>query len=214
MDRKQRRRAVAILLAFASAASLVVGAFGPRWMIDPDDVVAMSLGLRQVELCELSKCETMTNFDAIDHVEAEILRVRDYNTKVSENKMLPVPREPWHGFPVVGWIAFVASLIAAAGLVIGASIALVRKRIAWLIMPTTIAVLALGVAIINGMLVVATKPELMRFMTIGWTFYVFGGGAVAGLAAVFPLNRQIRPIDPELGAAAATVSWSVSRDEV
>jgi hypothetical protein len=81
-------------------------------------------------------------------------------------------------------------------------------------MPTTIAVLALGIAIINGMLVVATKPELMRFMTIGWTFYVFGGGAVAGLAAVFPLNRQIRPIDPELGAAAATVSWSVSRDEV
>jgi hypothetical protein len=213
MDRKQRRRVVAIVLAFASAAALVVAAFGNRWMIDPDQEAAMSLGLREVELCAPT-CETITNFEAIDHVEAEILRVVDYNSKVAENKMLPVPRAPWRGFPVVGWIAFVTSLVAAAGLVIGGTVGLAGKRIAFPIMPTTIAVLALGLAIINGMLVVATKPELMRFMTIGWTFYLFGGGAVAGLAAVFPLNRQIRPIDPELGAAAATVSWSVSRDEM
>jgi hypothetical protein len=41
----------------------------------------------------------------------------------------------------------------------------------------------------------------------------FGGGVVVALAAVFPLNRAIRPIDEELGDASATMSWGDSRDD-
>lgn len=50
-------------------------------------------------------------------------------------------------------------------------------------------------------------------MMVGWTFMAFGGGTVVGLAAVFPLNRQIRPIDEELGEGSSTMSWGASRDD-
>jgi hypothetical protein len=213
MDRKQRRRVVAIVLAFASAVALVIGAFGKAWMIDNQHEDALAIGLRETDLCE-ERCTTMSNSQAVAYLEAKIERLREENAKLPDYRWLFVPPDPWHGFAVVGWIAFVTALISAAALVTTASIALAGKRIDWPVMPTTIGVLALALTIINGALVIAMKPALSHFITIGWTFMTFGGGAVAGLAAVFPLNRQIRPIDPELGAAAATVSWSVSRDEV
>ena len=46
-------------------------------------------------------------------------------------------------------------------------------------------------------------------MGVGWTFFVFGVGAVTGLAAVLPLKRAIRPIDDVLGEACATASWGI-----
>jgi len=213
MDRKQRRRVVAIALAFASAAALVVGALGPKWMIDSDREDRVAIGLRETELCD-PRCKTLSSSEAVDYLDDVIARLREENAKLPDYRWIWVPPDPWHGFPVVGWIAFATALVSAVGLTVTASIALAGKRIAWPVMPTTITVLTLALTIINGALVVATKPALTHFITIGWTFITFGGGAVAGLAAVFPLNRQIRPIDPELGAAAATVSWSVSRDEV
>jgi len=201
------------MLAFASAAALVVGALGDKWMIDSAHEDTLAIGLRETYLCA-PNCTTMSNSEAVSYLDGRIAQLREENAKLPDYRWMWVPPDPWHGFPVVGWIAFVTALISAAGLLVAASIALAGKRIEWPVMPTTISVLTLALTIINGALVIATKPALSHFITIGWTFYVFGGGAVAGLAAVFPLNRQIRPIDPELGAAAATVSWSVSRDEV
>jgi hypothetical protein len=214
MDRKQRRRVVAIMLAFASAVALIVGAFGDKWMIDNQHEDALAIGLRDTYLCDEGKCATMSNSEAVAYLDAKIERLREENAKLPDYRWFWVPPDPWRGFPAVGWIAFVTALISAAALLTTASIAVAGKRIDWPVMPTTIGVLALALTIINGALVVAMKPALTHFITVGWTFITFGGGAVAGLAAVFPLNRQIRPIDPELGAAAATVSWSVSRDEV
>jgi hypothetical protein len=66
---------------------------------------------------------------------------------------------------------------------------------------------------VTGCVFVATKPDAIEGVGVGWTFGVFGVGLVLGLAAVFPLNRQIRPIDEELGASSATMSWGASRDD-
>jgi hypothetical protein len=81
-------------------------------------------------------------------------------------------------------------------------------------MPTTVVVLGLIVSIVCGPVFVATKPESVELMGVGWSFMTFGVALVVGLASVFPLNRQIRPIDEELGAASATMSWGGSRDDV
>ena len=220
MPRMDSSRAIArpqkrwpIALALAAAVGLVIGALGGRWFAGPDFGDDFGVGLLAVERCE-SRCVSMSNSDAIDKLENDIAEIKAANLKLPMNQQIPVPLPPWHGFPVVGIIALVTALVAAAALALGAFLALARKRVALPVMPTTIAVLALAVSIITGCIFLATKPALMDLMTLGWTFVVFGASAVFGLAAVFPLNRLIRPIDVDLGAAAATMSWGGSRDEL
>jgi hypothetical protein len=155
----------------------------------------------------------MSNFQAVDEIENEIVRTRETNRTLPPNEQVALPRPPWHGWPVVGMLALVASLLAAAGLLWAAALALSGKRPALPIMPTTLAVLGLVIALVNGCIFVATKPETAAAMGVGWSFMTVGGAVVLGLASVFPLNRQIRPIDEELGEASSTMSWGESRDD-
>jgi hypothetical protein len=220
--RKQRKRAVAIVLAVISAAGLGVGAFGNRWLALPaaEETAyegtaferSAGMGLRAYEKCRRD-CKSISNFELIDLLEAEIKEIEAYNLTVPAKDQRALPRRPWHGFPVVGVMTFVCALIAAAGLLVGAALALAGSRKPLPIMPTTIAVLGLAGGIITGCIFVATKPDLTDPLVVGWTFITFGAAAVVGLAAVFPLNRAIRPIDTELGEASATMSWGGSRDD-
>lgn len=210
-SRIERKRTVAIVLAFAAAAALCVAALGPKWLHNLDGDQRM--GLRAMTVCVESHCESMSNFKVIDYLNKQIEEIKVWNATHKRDEQRAVPREPWGGFPVVGLITIVTGILAAAGLVYAAILALRRQRPELPIMPTTVAVLGLALAIINGCLFVATKPDMIDEMGVGWTFWTFGAGAVLGLASVFPLNRQIRPIDEELGAASATMSWGSSRDE-
>lgn len=220
--RKQRRRATAIVLAFVSAAALIAGVFGPRWLQTPegigvtlerDEVVSAGMGLRAFEMCHEQVCVSISNTALIDLLEKRIEQIREENKTLPAQQQRALPHAPWHGFPIVGYITLVAGLIAAAGLVIAGILAMAGKRIFVPIMPTTIAVLGLAIGIITGCIFVATKPDFTVSLVVGWTFITFGAGAVLGLAAVFPLNRAIRPIDEELGEASATMSWGASRDD-
>jgi hypothetical protein len=222
--RKQKKRGIAILLALVSAAGLVVGVFADQWLVVPEtnrawrtaDACALeqvtSVGLRTYERCT-PRCETRTSSQLVDLVEARIACIRDANLRLPSHQQLRVPYSPWHGVPIVGIISFIAALIAAAGLLVGALFAIVGKRVALPIMPTTFAVLGIFVSIVNGCIFVATKPDFADAIVVGWSFIVWGLGAVVGLGAVFPLNRAIRPIDVELGEASATMSWGESRDD-
>ncbi|HEX5057935.1 MAG TPA: hypothetical protein VFV99_01190 [Kofleriaceae bacterium] len=218
--RKQSKRATAIALAFISAAALVVGGFGDRWLqtqegigFELNDVPYRSgnIGLLSFAACQ-SECTSMSNTDLMPALDKWIATLKQRNQGAPVNVQQKVPYPPWHGFPVVGIIALVAALLAAAGLVCGGLLALANKRMEMVVMPTTIAVLGLAISIINGCLFVATKPDIGS-MSVGWTFGAWGAGAVLGLAAVFPLNRAIRPIDEEIGVASATMSWGTSRDD-
>ena len=222
--RRQRRRAVAIILAFLSAAGLAVGAFGDRWLALPDYAGDSSvsspfqsssggMGLRDYERCRRDVCKSISHSDLMDVLEAEIQQIKEENAKLPLKEQRALPRAPWHGFPVVGMMAFVLALVAAGGLLVGGIIALSGKRVTLPIMPTTIAVLGLALSIITGCIFIATKPDLTDALVVGWSFIAFGGAAVLGLAAVFPLNRAIRPIDTDLGEASATMSWGDSRDD-
>ena len=207
------KRVLAIALGLVAAAALAVAAFTPKWLATPLTDEA-GIGLREAVVCDRGRCEYMSNDALVEYIEAEIARIIELNKTVEERYMLPVPRKPWSGWPGCGLVAFIGSLLAAAGLAIAAVLGVAGKRIAWPVMPTTIGVLGLIVAMVAGCVFVATKPEGMEGLGLGWSFGVFGGGVIFGLAAVFPLNRQIRPIDEELGAASATMSWGGSRDEL
>ena len=219
--RKQGNRAVAIVLALLAAGGLGVAAFGNRWLAEPELTDFgdrgfvykhdAGMGLRDYERCSQT-CESYTLFALVDKIEAEIEHTRQLNLTLPAKEQLPLPRKPWHGFAVVGNITFVCLLVAAGGLLVGVALALLRKRVSFPIMPTTIGLLGLAGAIVNGCIFVATVPETGRPLAASWTFITFGAAAVLGLAAVFPLNRAIRPIDVELGEASATMSWGASRD--
>jgi hypothetical protein len=212
-ERQKRNRETAIILALLSVATLLVGALGNHWLVDPQGQ-SQFIGLRGVKACKDGMCDSMSNFQLVDEIEKDIDRVRARNATVRPQEQEAVPREPWHGFPVVGLLAMVSSLLAAAGMSIAAFVAVAGKRPEFRIMPTTVGLLGIAFAIVTGCLFIATKPSMVKDMAVGWTFWTYGAGCVLGLAAVFPLNRQIRPIDEELGAASATMSWGGSRDEV
>lgn len=213
MAKKKPNKYIAILLAFAAAAGLVVAAFGPRWLTDPDHSGA-GFGLKSFEACIGADCETGSVFKLLDEIDKKIERVEAENKELPPAQQMAVPKKPWHGFAVVGMITFVMCLVAAGGLVVGAILALGGKRPEVPVMPTTLAVMGLFLAIVNGCLFVATKPAAIDSMEVGWSFLTFGGAVVLGLAAVFPLNKQIRPIDHELGEASATMSWSNELDNL
>lgn len=209
----QKSRMTPILLAIVGAAGLVVAAFGPRWLADPDHS-AIGFGLTTFEECVTSStCTSGSIADLLDKIDLEIAQTIARNETLPPREQVAVPRKPWRGFPVVGMIAFIASLVAAGGLLVGAALAVANKRPEVPIMPTTIAVLGLFFAIVAGCVFVATKPAAVQSMEVGWSFFVFGGGIVTSLGAVFPLNRLIRPIDEELGEGSATMSWGASRDD-
>lgn len=223
-SRKRQRRAVAIVLGLVSAAGLAVGVYGDAWLAVPETNRATSetcsfggvtvVGLRAFEICTATDtCQSRSADDLVDLVEARIKCIKDANLKLPSGQQMKVPYSPWHGVPLVGLITFIAALVASAGLLVGAVLALANKRVELPVMPTTFAVLGIAVSIITGCIFIATKPDFSDANMVGWSFITFGGAAVLGLAAVFPLNRAIRPIDTELGEASATMSWGASRDD-
>ncbi len=105
-------------------------------------------------------------------------------------------------FPVMGKITFVACLIAAIGLLAAAVLAIGKKRPELPVMPTTLAMLGLIVALITGCIFVSTKPGFAGMLGVGNTFFVFGAGAVLGIAGALMLGKINRPVDPDLMADA------------
>jgi hypothetical protein len=213
MPPRKQNRTLAILLAVVAAAALAVGALGPRWLTRADSNEE-GFGLRTVELCE-DKCLVISNSELVDIINLERERIAEENKSLAPQAQREIPKKPWNGFPVVGWIALVSCLLAAAGLLVGALVAISNKRPHWPIMPTTLSVLGLLIGLVNGCIFVATKPSnhALDYMGVGWSFFVFGAGVVTGLAAVFPLNKAIRPIDDDLGEASATMSWGTSSSD-
>jgi hypothetical protein len=212
MEPRERKRAIAIVLAFVSAIGFAISSFENKWLVSDIDDDLMGIGLRHAKDCYI-RCDSISNTQLVEKINKAIDKIIEDNKALPANQQRAVPKRPWDGFPVVGWITFVASLVAAAGLLVGALLTIARKRPVLPIMPTTIAVLGLMISIIAGCVFVATKPAGNDVLVVGWTFVVYGVAAVVGLASVFPLNRQIRPIDVELGAASATMSWGGSRDD-
>ena len=66
------------------------------------------------------------------------------------------------------------------------------------ISPATVAILGIMFGMIAGCVFVATKPGGTGGVGVGWSFWAFGIGCVAGIVAAQLLAKQIRPPDPDL----------------
>ena len=84
---------------------------------------------------------------------------------------------------LAGNAVFALLVAAVAGLVVGAILAIVRAHPRLPIAPTTVALLALMLGLITGCVFVATKPGPAGWVGVGTSFWMFGAGAVLGIAA-------------------------------
>jgi len=173
-------RALGVALALASAALLVAACFSHRWLANKHlgDFGYSPLAFQQCG----ARCETISNFQVFETAS---------NLPFEENRVSMA-------FPLAGLLVFIVLLVAAAGLVVAAGIAVANRRPNLPISPTTFALLGIMIGLISGCVFVATKPGGVGAVGVAWSFWAFGIGSVTGIAGAQLLARQIRPSDPDL----------------
>jgi hypothetical protein len=167
-------------LAVIAAGCLVAACFSHRWLANRHygDFGYAPLSF---QTC-LATCTTITNFQVAEGTQ---------HSAFAEDRVALA-------FPVAGLVTFIVLLAAAVGLIVAAALAVMKRRPELPISPTTVALLGLMIGLISGCVFVATKPGGVGAVGVAWSFWAFGIGAVAGIAAAQLLARQIRPADPDL----------------
>jgi hypothetical protein len=177
------QRLLGIGLAVVAAACLVFACFTRTWLANSSNYESIGFGLRSAFDCEGlgdKTCVELSNATIVDQLR---------ETGDSHESAAFVP---------CGWATLIASLLSAAGLLAAAALALARKHPALPMTPSTIALLGIMVALITGCVFVATKPGPPGYVGVGLSFWVFGVGAVLGIAGAQMLARVNRPEDPDL----------------
>jgi hypothetical protein len=186
---KRDNRILFITLAYIAAACLIFASFSHQWLVNHKSKhEKVDIGLRNMAACvsfeDESKCESVSNSDI--------------------EKMLEERHDESHSglFVPMGWATLVECLLGAIGLIATATLALRKMRVSWPVMPQSIALLMIMMTLITAMLFVAKKPGGVGSVGVGLAFWLYGIGAVMGIAAAQGLSKMIRPIDPDLAAGA------------
>lgn len=170
-------------LALAAAAGLVYASVTQHWLVNTSRFEEISFGLRDNAECAAGQCQTMTNAAFIEKWQG----LGDTASRMVSEVFAPM-----------GWATLVGSLLAAAGLLVAAALAIANKRPQLPITPPTVALLGIMATLITGMVFVAKKPGPPGFVGVGISFWVYGISAVLGIAGAQMLAKIIRPRDPDL----------------
>jgi hypothetical protein len=184
-----RNPLVAVVLAITAAVALLFACFSTRWLANVGPDGSIEMGLRSTTECgsvgmllgpEPGQCRTKGNADY----------AKEWDT----------PSASYYSaaFAPCGWISLVACLIAALGLAGAAGLGLAKKKPHLPVSPSTLGLLGIMAALITGCVFVATKPGPPGFVGVGITFWIFGIGAVLGIASSIMLAKINRPLDPDL----------------
>lgn len=182
-----------IALALLGAIALLFATMSSHWLSNAGDNGSIDMGLRSTTECgsvgmllgpRPDECRTKSNSDYAS----------EWKTETSQYYSA--------AFAPCGWITSIACLLGALGLLAAAAIALSKKQPQLPVSPSSLSLLALMVALVTGCVFVATKPGPGGFVGVGIAFWIFGVGAVLGLAGSIMLARVNRPVDPDLMADA------------
>ena len=180
-------RWLAIALGLGAAACLIFAAFSQQWLVNNSSADDVGFGLRGNHICEQYRGETQCDGESNS---GYVARMREFGPAAARNTS--------GVFAPMGWATFVLLLAAAAGLVAAGALALANKQPDWPMAPTTVALLALICGLITGCVFLATKPGEAGMIGAGPAFWIFGAGAVVGIAGAQMLARVNRPVDPDL----------------
>jgi len=192
-DDARPNRIPPIALALLGAIALLFSAMSTRWLVNAGDNGSIEMGLRATTECgsvgmllgpRPDECRTKGNSDYAS----------EWKTETGQYYSA--------AFAPCGWITSIACIIGALGLLAAAGLALAKKQPQLPMSPSSLSLLALMPGLISGCVFVATKPGPSGFVGVGIAFWIFGIGAVLGLAGSIMLARVNRPVDPDLMADA------------
>lgn len=171
-------------LCVGAIVLFVYAAFSHRWLENVhyrDGRIGFSL--IAFEVCMAEDCRATSTFALIDELEQ----------RTSKRE------EPPSGvFAPAGVATMALSLLAVMALGATAFAGWKRKRLAWKVPPSSIALLAIMGALLAGCLFVGKKPGGYGAVGVGPSFWAFAIACVIGIAGAQILNRLIKP-DPDLG---------------
>jgi hypothetical protein len=188
---KQPNRMLGIGLAVVAAACLIYAAFTHHWLANSSNYEDIGFGLRSNFDCEglgTMTCVETSNSDLVDTMRAQL----------HEQGLDKDDRMTSGAFAPCGWVTLVAIFLAAFGLLAAAGMAAGRRTPLWPMSPSTLALLGIMASLIAGCVFAATKPGPPGYVGVGVSFWVFGAGAVLGIAGAQLLAKVNRPQDPDL----------------
>jgi hypothetical protein len=190
LDGKPREnRMLAVGLAVIAAGMLIFAAFSRNWVSRPGPNIGFGpMGC--------TNCAVFAGADGSDMSNAEFISlIRELDPAAAKTAS--------SAFSPMGWATFGLALLAALGLLGAALLGYTRSRKELPIAPSTIALIGLMLSLITACVFVATKPGGPGFVGVSIGFWMYGIGAVMGIASAQMLAKLNRPEDPDLAAALA-----------
>jgi len=174
---KKDTRMLAVALAAAAGLLMIAAAFTKAWLVNP--FYGIHFGLFSMSNCTAGDCASVSNLEFMSELRSHI------------------PEESGV-FAPMGIITMVLCLVGGLGLLVTAYFGFMKKRIAWPVQPTSVALLGVMGALLTGCVFIASKPGGVGAVGVGWSFWAFGIGSVAGIVGAQMLNKLIKPVDPDL----------------
>jgi len=212
LPKPKEQRGLGIVLAALAIAALGFGLLSHSWLANRGYSQEIGIGLRDNFACENTHCIEMSNGELCDLIDAKLDEVKHFSvdqvqdtditnivlSRVASSGQGNLPEHTSGAFVPTGWATFVLAGLGIVALAAAIALAALGKRPDAPISPCSIALLALMVALVCACVFVATKPGSNGALGVGIGFWVFGGGAVLGIAGAQLLARAIRPVDPDL----------------
>jgi hypothetical protein len=188
-DDPRPNRIPPIVLALLGAAALLFAAMSSHWLSNAGENGSIAMGLRST-----TECGSVGMLLGPQPDECPTKNTSDYAAewKTDSGQYYSAAFAPF------GLVTLIACIVGALGLLAAAALALAKKQPALPVSPSSISLLALMAGLISGCVFVATKPGPGGFVGVGVAFWIFGAGAVLGLAGSIMLARVNRPVDPDL----------------
>ena len=190
LDGKPREnRMLAVGLAVIAAGLLIFAAFSRHWVSRPGpDIGFGPMGC--------TNCAPFAGHTGTDLSNAEFVSLlREMGPEAAKTTS--------SAFSPMGWATFALSLLAGLGLLGAAFMGSTRSRKELPIAPSSVALIGLMLSLITACVFVATKPGGPGFVGVSLGFWLYGIGAVMGIASAQMLAKLNRPEDPDLAAALA-----------
>ena len=182
-------RMIGIGLCIGAVVLFAYAAFSHRWLENRvSERTFVGFSLIGFDACSGDECQSVSNFALIREIKSRLSRREE---------------PPSSAFAPAGVITMAVSLLSIMALGATAFFVWKKRRLAWRMPPTTIALLSIMVALLAGCLFIAKKPGGYGAVGVGPSFWAFAIACVIGIAGAQMLNKYIKAIDPDLGPSSS-----------
>ncbi|HPH66762.1 MAG TPA: hypothetical protein PLF40_13485 [Kofleriaceae bacterium] len=197
-------RMIAGILVVVAIVGLAFALVSKRWLANSRGRNEMGFGLLSFSAC----IEGMGSYSDAELRSREPLEPKcvDRSNSSVVDEIKANHGEASGAFPIFGYITLGAIAVTLLGLLGSLPLAFGKKEKAAVLLhkfpmaPTTLALLAMTVALITGCVFVATKPGGVGAVGVGWGFWAFAVAIITGMLGAIMIAKG-------LAAKAADAEW-------